>query len=204
MGYQDKLSPFQRLMVYRCFRPDRCYSAVKLFVMARMGDSYVQPPVLDYNRIFAQSNPLFPMVFILSPGADPLHNIQQLGLETGFSGNRFKFLALGQGQAPTAEAMLEQGYARGHWVLLQNCHLLLSWLKTLEKLLQGMTKPHPDFRLWLTTDPTDRFPLGILQRSLKVRRRGRRCWFILRESTQSLSQYVYAVSLAPNVACAHA
>ena len=64
--------------------------------------------------------------------------------------------------------MLEQGYSRGHWVLLQNCHLLLSWLKTLEKLLQGMTKPHPDFRLWLTTDPTDRFPLGILQRSLKV------------------------------------
>lgn len=31
-----------------------------------------------------------------------------------------------------------------------------------------ITKPHPDFRLWLTTDPTDAFPLGILQRSLKV------------------------------------
>jgi dynein heavy chain len=31
-----------------------------------------------------------------------------------------------------------------------------------------MSKPHPDFRLWLTTDPTDRFPLGILQRALKV------------------------------------
>ena len=25
-----------------------------------------------------------------------------------------------------------------------------------------------DFRLWLTTEPTDRFPIGILQRSLKV------------------------------------
>jgi Dynein heavy chain C-terminal domain/Dynein heavy chain AAA lid domain/Dynein heavy chain region D6 P-loop domain len=31
-----------------------------------------------------------------------------------------------------------------------------------------ITSPHPDFRLWLTTDPTDAFPLGILQRSLKV------------------------------------
>ena len=31
-----------------------------------------------------------------------------------------------------------------------------------------VTNPHPDFRLWLTTDPTDAFPLGILQRSLKV------------------------------------
>ena len=31
-----------------------------------------------------------------------------------------------------------------------------------------MTKPHKDFRLWLTTMPLDTFPLGILQRSLKV------------------------------------
>lgn len=28
-------------------------------------------------------------------------------------------------------------------------------------------KPHPEFRLWLTTDPTPAFPIGILQRSLK-------------------------------------
>lgn len=25
-----------------------------------------------------------------------------------------------------------------------------------------------EFRLWLTTEPTDRFPIGILQRTLKV------------------------------------
>lgn len=31
-----------------------------------------------------------------------------------------------------------------------------------------MQKPHKDFRLWLTTQPTDRFPLGILQKSLKI------------------------------------
>jgi len=41
-------------------------------------------------------------------------------------------------------------------------------LKTLEKILEKITNPHKDFRLWLTTDPTDRFPLGVLQRSLKV------------------------------------
>ena len=43
------------------------------------------------------------------------------------------------------------------------------WLKTLEKILEKIHKPHVDFRLWLTTEPTDRFPLGVLQRSLKVR-----------------------------------
>lgn len=53
--------------------------------------------------------------------------------------------------------------------MLMNCHLLTDWLKnSLEKLLEQMQKPHKDFRLWLTTQPTDRFPLGILQKSLKI------------------------------------
>lgn len=53
--------------------------------------------------------------------------------------------------------------------MLANCHLLATWLKVyLEKTLELMQKPHKDFRLWLTTNPTDRFPLGILQKSLKV------------------------------------
>lgn len=109
------------------------------------------------------------MVFVLSPGADPQSDIQALGVSMGFAPpTRLRFLALGQGQGPKAEEMLEAGYTRGYWVLLSNCHLLLSWMKTLEKLLQSMTKPHPDFRLWLTTNPTEDFPLGILQRSLKV------------------------------------
>jgi len=52
--------------------------------------------------------------------------------------------------------------------MLQNCHLLVRWLKDLEKALEKLERPHPDFRLWLTTAPTPDFPIGILQRSLKV------------------------------------
>lgn len=64
--------------------------------------------------------------------------------------------------------LLETAVARGQWLMLQNCHLLVKWLKDLEKSLERITKPHPDFRLWLTTDPTKGFPIGILQKSLKV------------------------------------
>ena len=52
--------------------------------------------------------------------------------------------------------------------MLQNCHLLVKWLRELEKQLEKLNKPHPDFRLWLTTEPTPAFPIGILQRALKV------------------------------------
>ena len=65
--------------------------------------------------------------------------MQKLGENLGFVGTKFKFVSLGQGMGPHAAAMIETGYQRGHWVLLQNCHLLTSWLKSLEKILEGTT-----------------------------------------------------------------
>lgn len=65
--------------------------------------------------------------------------------------------------------LLETAAQRGHWLMLQNCHLLIRWLKELEKALEKLTKPHPDFRLWLTTQPTAEFPIGILQVSQTMR-----------------------------------
>jgi dynein heavy chain len=108
------------------------------------------------------------VVFILSPGADPQSDLQKLAENLGFGGNKLKFLSLGQGQAPVALQLLETAVARGQWLMLQNCHLLVGWLKTLEKILEKIERPHKDFRLWLTTEPTPSFPIGILQKSLKV------------------------------------
>eukprot|EP00736_Rhodelphis_marinus_P009344 Rmarinus@m.3249 len=166
--FNEKLSTFQQLLVLRCFRVDRITLGVTNYIIEMMGDRYVQPPVLDYKAIFNQSTPLNPVVFVLSPGADPAYDVFNLADELGFGGPRMKFIALGQGQGPVAAQLLETGSARGHWVMLQNCHLLTSWLKTLEKILEKIEKPHKDFRLWLTTDPTPKFPLGILQKALKV------------------------------------
>ena len=74
--HSDVLSPLQKLCVMRVFRADRVYNAVKTYVVGAIGEKYVQPPVLDYGRIFSQSTERSPMVFILSPGADPQSDIQ--------------------------------------------------------------------------------------------------------------------------------
>lgn len=66
--------------------------------------------------------------------------------------------------------LLERASSHGHWLMLQNCHLLVKWLKELEKSLERIVKPNPSFRLWITTNPTEDFPIGILQKSLKVKR----------------------------------
>ncbi|XP_075390744.1 dynein axonemal heavy chain 10 [Tenrec ecaudatus] len=168
LGYDKHINPFQKLLILRCFRVDRVYRAVTDYVTVTMGEKYVQPPMISFESIFEQSTPNSPIVFILSPGSDPASDLMKLAERTGFGGNRLKFLAMGQGQEKVALQLLETAVARGQWLMLQNCHLLVKWLKDLEKALERVTKPHPDFRLWLTTDPTKGFPIGILQKSLKV------------------------------------
>ena len=63
--------------------------------------------------------------------------------------------------------MLDTAIRQGQWLMLQNGHLLISFVRRLEKDLEKIDSPHPDFRLWITTDPTPTFPIGILQKSLK-------------------------------------
>ncbi|XP_077418138.1 dynein axonemal heavy chain 10-like isoform X2 [Vanacampus margaritifer] len=167
MKYDERLTDFQKLLLLRCFRVDRVYRAITDYVTVTMGERYVQPPVISFDVIFEQSTPFSPIVFILSPGSDPGADLMKLADRTGFTG-KFKFLAMGQGQEKVALHLLELAASRGQWLMLQNCHLLVKWLKDLEKCIERVTKPHPNFRLWLTTNPIDDFPIGILQKSLKV------------------------------------
>ena len=168
MGY-DSLTPIEKLCILKIFRVDRVYNGIKNFIVEKhRSEHFIIPPPPQYDKIYDQTNCNSPVVFILSPGADPYSDVAKLGEIKGFTSNKFKALALGQGMGPQAIENLRTGAQRGHWVMLQNCHLLVKWLKELEKELEQLTKPHTDFRLWLTTEPTDKFPLSILQQSLKV------------------------------------
>ncbi|BFZ18669.1 hypothetical protein BsWGS_21707 [Bradybaena similaris] len=168
LNYDEKISDFQRLMLLRCFRIDRIYRAVTEYITKTMGEKYVTPPIVSFENIYEQSTPASPIVFILSPGSDPASDLIKLADRIEFGSNKLKFLSMGQGQEKIALHLLETAISRGQWLMLQNCHLLVKWLRDLDKQLEKMSKPHPDFRLWLTTEPTPSFPISILQRSLKV------------------------------------
>ena len=53
---------------------------------------------------------------------------------------------------------------------LQNCHLAISWLTEFERIqeMQVEADTHPDYRLWLTSMPTSRFPVPVLQSGIKL------------------------------------
>jgi len=57
----------------------------------------------------------------------------------------------------------------GTWVVLQNCHLAPSFMPTLDALFEEVVpNPESSFRIWMTTEPSDKFPVTIVQNAVKM------------------------------------
>lgn len=169
-GYWNtKLNSFQKILVLRCLRPDTVINAITDFVTEKLGKEYTQSLPLKLNQIWNDSNRCSPLIFILSPGSDPLRALSK------YADTRQKKLiprSLGQGQGDQAEELINRSLESGDWVLLMNCHLAESWMPRLEQIVQSITPeskaPAKDFRLWLTSYPSPKFPVTLLQNGLKM------------------------------------
>ena len=167
--WENKLNDLQKMLIVRSLRPDRVIFCASTFVVNNLGQKFVEPPILDVVEILSDSSPKTPLIFVLSPGVDPTASLMQLAQKKNML-DRFNYLSLGQGQAPKATKMIQQGLREGHWVFLANCHLSISWMPALDKIIENIPSesPHPDFRLWLSSSPHPNFPISILQSGLKM------------------------------------
>lgn len=171
--------PFQKLLIVRVMRPDRMTTALENFVRKILpkGDEYVD---CDSGNSFfqvlqssyADSTTLTPIYFIISPGADPLKDVEALAKKQGIDpAKQLHVVSLGQGQDVFAMSKLDnQGHKDGHWVMLQNIHLMPGFLLDLEKKLDvfAQEQSNPQFRLFVTSDPSNSIPIGLLERSIKL------------------------------------
>jgi dynein heavy chain len=166
--WEQKLTRLEKLLFIRCWRADKLMEAVQDFIAARLDEKYIKPPQFDLLTSYKDSGPLTPLIFILSPGADPYEEWKRFA-DTQRMKGKLSDISLGQGQGARAERLLKDAMENGHWVLLQNCHLATSWMPALEQLCEKMTSGiNPAFRLWLTSMPNPAFPVSILQNGVKM------------------------------------
>ena len=134
--------PFQKLLVVRVLRPDRITTAMDNFMRKTLpkGDEYVDcDSTSNFFQIlhssYLDSTTTTPIYFILSPGANPVVAVETLAKGQGVDLKHVHKISLGQGQDVVAMNKLDIGHKEGHWVMLQNVHLMPLFLLELEKKL---------------------------------------------------------------------
>ncbi|KAE9226456.1 Dynein beta chain, flagellar outer arm [Phytophthora fragariae] len=220
----DKSAPFLKILAVKCLRPDRLTQAVSNFIMQTLpnGSNFLNcdsqlNSFAILKSAFKESSPWTPMYFILSPGSDVVADVDKLAVQDQkrIKGADYHNIALGQGQEQVAMRTLLMSVENGHWVILNNVHLMPKWMLELDKWLEQLVKAsktasyatlrsnlssskdiirmgtsrslsmlppagtansgggvigtlHPNFRLFITSDPSTNIPIGVLERSIKL------------------------------------
>uniref|UniRef100_A0A8W4FP45 Dynein axonemal heavy chain 5 n=1 Tax=Sus scrofa TaxID=9823 RepID=A0A8W4FP45_PIG len=163
-AYDKSLDCFRRLLLIRCWCPDRTIAQARKYIMDAMGENYAEGVILDLEKTWEESDPRTPLICLLSMGSDPTDAIIALGkrlkIET-------RYVSMGQGQEVHARKLLQQTMANGGWALLQNCHLGLDFMDELMDIIVETELVHDAFRLWMTTEVQKHFPIALLQMSIK-------------------------------------
>lgn len=68
-------------MFLRVFRPDKVIPVIQKMICEdkELGPSYIVPPPFDMDKSFSDSTNKVPIIIVLSPGADPMAELQKLG-----------------------------------------------------------------------------------------------------------------------------
>lgn len=163
-GYHANLDVFRKLLLVRSWSPDRTISQARRYIAESLGAEYGESAILDLDATWEESEPRTPLVCILSVGSDPTSQIVNLAKTKGIS---IKAVSMGQGQEFHARKLINECMSGGGWVLLQNVHLSITFCAEIIDILVETEHIEETFRLWVTTEVHEEFPIGLLQMAIK-------------------------------------
>ena len=85
-----------KLCIIRALRPDGiCYKAI---CGTEAWREYVSSRTVPFSESFERAGPMTPIFFVLSPGMDPLKDVESLGKKLGYTAisKNFHNISLGQ------------------------------------------------------------------------------------------------------------
>jgi len=162
-GEWKKLPEFAKLLIIRCLRTDRMGEALAMFVRKEMGAKYVTSVPFNLRKAFPDANAQTPVFFILTPGFDPVPDVEIIAKDYGISieGGTMGLVSLGQGQEPVAEKIVEKASLNGEWGFLQNInHLTRNWTA---RTAQKQTLPSEKVNVYLqpVCEPVESLPEAL-------------------------------------------
>eukprot|EP00072_Mus_musculus_P038285 XP_006508453.1 PREDICTED: dynein heavy chain domain-containing protein 1 isoform X6 [Mus musculus] len=194
----EPLSLFQKLILWRVLRPDCLAGALADLTTSLLGrplDENLGAPTMIFEHI----QPTQPILILLPPPGHPTATLHPVTVIRKLAANHEKpqhlhVIALGSEDwdpVSTVVNTLCQAMLQGHWLVLDNCHLMPFWPRELLQPLQGLldrarvvsdsellAEPesrsvvtvHRDFRLWLIvpTEASTSLPGMLTQSSMPV------------------------------------
>uniref|UniRef100_A0A8C9LLA4 Dynein beta chain, ciliary-like n=1 Tax=Piliocolobus tephrosceles TaxID=591936 RepID=A0A8C9LLA4_9PRIM len=167
---------FKKLLIIRALRPDRITVTLEKYIKLVLPNSdIIMEQKSSFDETFEDSYNFMinttPILFILTPGSDFIKYVESLGKKYKFYlNNNLHVVSLGQGQESIALTKLELSHKEGHWIVLENIHLMHNFNLVLENILDKYAAEgsHPNFRCFLTSEVSTNVPISILERSIKL------------------------------------
>ena len=160
---EPAVPPFQKVLLLQALRPDRLRAGLAQWLHAALGTTATAGISIEAG--LPATSATTPALLVTAPGSDPCLELQAVA-HKAVGRDAFHQIAMGSGQEEAALNRLRAAASEGHWLLLKNVHLVIHWAQALEDCLASLgDTAHPNFRLWMTSEPHDEFPLALLMRS---------------------------------------
>jgi len=83
-------------MLLKILRFGKMIFGIKQFVKSELGAIYIESPPFDLEGCLNDAANISPIIFVLSPGADPIAYLNALAVKKGMK-ERLQAISLGQG-----------------------------------------------------------------------------------------------------------
>ena len=166
LNIENKCTRFQKLLLVKTFRLDKLNDTIDEFIEKSIGKEFTELAGFDLNKSYEFSSYQIPLLFILSTGSDPTNDLK---IFAESKNKKVEYLSLGKGMEKVVPQRIEEVKLKGSWIVLQNCHLGISFMPGLEKVIEELsTCQEKEFRLWMTSMTDSNFSINVLKSSVKI------------------------------------